>query len=120
MKKNDGIMMPDHYMVIGENEIQQIEGGAVTTWSLLNFISYMLSGLSVSFGSGNNHVNTDTVAVASQASTSASSGRGGVMTTVASTAAHSNVDTVSRGEYFNWGANFNLGGIFSALVRLFM
>lgn len=118
MKKMEEIKMPYHYTAIADKEMECVDGGAVTTGGLLNFISYLLSGLSISFGSGNNHVNTDTVAVASQASTSATTGRGGVVTSVASTAAHSNVDTVSRGDYFNWGANFNLGGIFSALVRL--
>lgn len=119
MKRMENIKMPHNYAAIADKELEYVDGGAMTAGGLLNFISYLLSGLSISFGSGNNHVNTDTVAVGSQASTSSTGGRGGVSTSVSSTAAHSNVDTVSRGDYFNWGANFNLGGIFSALVRLF-
>ncbi len=118
MKKMEKIKMPYSYTAIADKEMEYVDGGAVTAGGLLSFISYLLSGLSISFGSGNNHVNTDTVVVASQASTSATTGRGGVITSVGSTAAHSNVDTISRGEYFNWGANFNIGGIFNALVRL--
>ena len=45
---------------------------------------------------------------------------GGVTTSVGSSSQHINVDSVSSGRYFNWGANFNLGGLFNAIVRLFM
>lgn len=120
MKNMENIKMPHNYTAIARQELEYLDGGAVTTGSLLGFISYLLSGLNVSFGSGNNHLNTDTVAVGSHASTSATTGRGGVTTSVYSSASHSNVDTISRGEYFNWGANFNLGGIFRALVNLFL
>ena len=45
---------------------------------------------------------------------------GGVTTSVGSSSQHINVDSVSSGRYFNWGADFNLGSLFNAIVRLFM
>lgn len=119
MKKNESIVMPKHCKVIGNKDMEYISGGALTASGILGFISYMLSGLSISFGSNNNRVNTDTVGTFSQGSTSTSS-YGGTSTSVSSSATHANVDTVSHGQYVNWGADFNLGGIFNALIRLFL
>lgn len=120
MKKNSSMVMPKQYTLVNVQEQQNITGGSVTGGSILGFISYLLSGLNISFGSRNNQVVTDTIGTESHASTGYSTTTGGVRTDVGSTSVHSNVDTVSTGNYFNWGANFNLGGLFNAIVRLFL
>lgn len=118
MKNMNGIVMPHNYSVIKEPEMEYISGGDLSLNGVLNFVSYLLSGLDISFGSKNSHVNTDTVASASQASTT-SYGRGG-SSVVSAVATHSSVDTISSGQYFDWGASFNLGSFFNALIRLFL
>lgn len=120
MKKNYNLVMPQQYTVVNAQEQQDITGGAVSSYSILGFISYLLSGLDVSFGSRNNQVVTDTVGSESHASTGTSMTSGGVTTSVGSSSQHINVDSVSSGRYFNWGADFNLGSLFNAIVRLFM
>ena len=47
MKKMEEIKMPYHYTAIADKEMECVDGGAVTTGGLLNFISYLLSGLSI-------------------------------------------------------------------------
>ena len=120
MKKNYNLVMPQQYTVIDVQEQRNITGGALSSYSVLGFISYLLSGLDVSFGSRNNQVVTDTVGSESHASTGTSMTSGGVTTSVGSSSQHINVDSVSSGRYFNWGADFNLGSLFNAIVRLFM
>ncbi|OUQ34535.1 hypothetical protein [Faecalibacterium sp. An122] len=118
MKFNTELVVPHSCSVMGTQEMEQITGGALTTSGVLGFISYLLGGLDVSFGSKNSQVNTDTVATASQASTSSIGRRGS--SSVSAVATHSNVDTISSGRYFDWGASFNLGSLFNQLVRLFL
>lgn len=118
MKNVDHLILPQCYSILNELEMEKTSGGALTTNGVLSFISYLLGGLDVSFGSKNSHVNTDTVATASQASTSSIGRRGS--SSVSAVATHSNVDTISSDRYFDWGASFNLGSLFNQLVRLFL
>lgn len=118
MKTNNNLVMPHSYSVMGAQEMEQTTGGALTTSGILGFISYLLGGLDVSFGSKNSQVNTDTTATASQASTSSAGGRGS--SSVSAVATHSNVDTISSGRYFDWDASFNLGTLFTRLINLFL
>ena len=113
MKKDHRMVMPHSYAPIDAAEMENISGGAVTVGSLFGFISYLLSGLSISFGTNRNRVNTDTTGSVSQATVST-----GGPANVSATATHATVQTDTTGTYFNWGADFNLGGIFNALLRL--
>ncbi len=97
--KHTGLHMPAHYASIEEESLSTINGGG----SILSFISYILSGFRINFGSGSNHTNTD--------ATVSTSGSGSVQ--------HINVDTTQSTDYGNWSASFNLGSLFNALVRLF-
>ena len=115
MKKNQTIVMPNQYVSITENESIAISGGAVTPGSLLGFISYLLGGLNISFGSNKNQVNTDSTATVSYATTAV-----GGSAQAGATATHTQIQTGISDTYFNWGANFNLGGLFNALIRLFL
>lgn len=114
MKNMENIKMPHNYTAIARQELEYLDGGAVTTGSLLGFISYLLGGLNVSFGSNKNQVSTDSTATVSHATTTV-----GGPAQVGATATHTQVQTGINDTYFNWGANFNLGGFFNALIRLF-
>lgn len=114
MKKNQTIVMPHQYVSITADEAKVISGGAVTAGSLLGFISYLLGGLNISFGSNKNQVSTDSTATTSHATTTV-----GGPAQVGATATHTQIQTGINDTYFNWGANFNLGSFFNALIRLF-
>lgn len=101
--KHANLMMPASYSVVENSESANITGGG----SVLGFISYLLSGFNISFGSNNRHTNSDTITSVDSARTSS----GYVV--------HSNVDNITSSQYGGWSANFNLGGLFSALLRLF-
>lgn len=103
MKQRHEFTMPAHYSVIESSETSAITGGG----SILGFIAYLLGGFNVSFGSNNRHSNSDTITSVDGQRTSS----GYVV--------HSNVDNITRNQYGGWSANFNLGGLFNALVRLF-
>lgn len=118
MENKNDIVMPRNYSAIEDFEMQQVIGGAASLYSILNFISVLLSGFDISFGSQNSHVNTDTAATASQASTG-SSGRTDA-SSVSAVATHSTVDTITSGQFFDWTASFNLSNIFNALSQLFL
>lgn len=117
MKKNNSMVMPHSYMLVSECEMENINGGNLSFGGILNFISYLLGGLNISFGSSKNQLSTDTSATVSQATTGSVGGVHG--TSVGASAVHTQVDTDSTGSYFNWDANFNLGRMFNALVGLF-
>ena len=114
MKKNQTIVMPSQYVSISEKESAVISGGAVTTGSLLGFISYLLGGLDVSFGSNKNQISADSTSTTSQATTTM-----GGPAQVGATATHTQFQTGISDTYFSWGASFNLGSFFNALLRLF-
>lgn len=104
MKQHNTLMMPARCSMVESHESFDITGGSN---AILNFISYILGGFNVSFGSNNRHSNSDTITSVDGSRTSS----GYVV--------HSNVDNITRNQYGGWSANFNLGGLFSALVRLF-
>lgn len=106
MKQRNTLMMPARYSMVESQESFDITGGGSGS-AILNFISYILGGFNVSFGSNNRHSNSDTITAVDGYRTSS-----GYVT-------HSNVDNITQNQYGGWSANFNLGGLFSALVRLF-
>ena len=99
---HSGLHLPAHCTPLSQQDLSTVNGGG----SILSFISYLLSGFSINFGSGNNHDNYDTVVT-----TDGRPGWGGT--------SHSNVDTVHSSSYGGWDASFNLGSFFNALLRLF-
>ena len=101
--KYSGLNLPAHCTLIQEEELSTVSGGG-----LLSFISYLLSGFRINFGSDGRHDNVDTIVTAS----GSQSGRG-------SATVHTNVDTIRSSSYGGWDASFNLGSLFNALVSLF-
>ncbi|MBU3819862.1 MAG: hypothetical protein H9864_05770 [Candidatus Faecalibacterium intestinavium] len=118
MENRNGIVMPRHYSVISGEEKERIAGGAVDLVSILNLISYILSGLNISFGT-NNYVNSDNVTTTTQSTTT---GIGGttVLNPGSTTQTQSTVDSDSSGRYFNITGSLNLGGIFEAIADMFL
>lgn len=120
MNKNKGIVFPHQYTSITGDGMESVSGGvSISLTGLLDFITYLLGGLDLSFGSKNSQVNTDTYATATQASSSAVAGRGAGSKGVSTIATHSNVDTATSGRYMDIDANFNLGSFFSAFLNIF-
>lgn len=103
MKKHTDLTLPAQYALMNDQDCSNVTGGG----SFLSFISYLLGGFNISFGSNNRHSNSDTI-------TSVDGYRTGSGYVV-----HSNVDNVTSNQYGGWSANFNLGSLFNALARLF-
>lgn len=103
MKKYTNLTLPAQYDLVDAKDCADVTGGG----SFLSFISYLLSGFNLSFGSNNRHSNSDTITSVDTSRTSS----GYVV--------HSNVDNITSSQYGGWSANFNLGGLFNALIRLF-
>lgn len=106
MKKNTSLTMPARYSMVESKDCTEITGGSSSN-AILSFISYLLGGFNISFGSNNRHTNSDTITTVDGNRTGS-----GYVT-------HSNVDNITSNQYNGWSANFNLGGLFNALVRLF-
>lgn len=117
MENRNGIVMPRHYSVISGEEEERIAGGAVDLVSILNLISYILSGLDISFGV-NNYVNKDNISTTTQ--TSGTAGGAAALNPGATTQTQSTVDSDSSGRYFNVTGSLNLGGIFEAIADMFL
>ncbi len=118
-KATNKIVMPASYTPVCQEEMENLTGG-VSLSSILDFFSYILGGLDISFGRQQNNVNTQTTATASQASTGVSTASGYSGSSVSAVATRTEVTTGTQGSYFDWDANFNLGDLFERVVSLFL